>query len=52
MSVAVLDRQPVSRSPRNNLAEPPENLRVFSKGDRKCPSPKFTSPRANMMRLA
>ena len=25
---------------------------VFGKGDRKCPSPKSTSPRANMMRLA
>ena len=45
-------RQPVSRSPRNNPAEPHENLRVIDKGDLKCPSRKSTSPRANMMRLA
>ena len=45
-------RQSVSSSPRNNPAEPHENLRVFEKGDLKCPSRKSTSPRANMMRLA
>ena len=45
-------RQSVSSSPRNNPAEPHENLRVIDKGDLKCPSRKSTSPRANMMRLA